>query len=174
MSENAEATEKVAEKKPAKKAAKKAPAKKAAPRKPAVKKAAKKRAAKPATAAAPATAKRGRPAGKKAAKRVAGVRRGKKGAKQFAYLLLTAQDDGSQKASTMNGPFATEANALDDARPGAALRDQVLAQARSVAQARTPAPPLPRPSEVISASVASPRFLAIGPPQALLSSDQKM
>ena len=111
MSENAEATEKkVAKKKPAKKAAKKS-----APRKPAVKKAAKKRAAKPATAAAPATAKRGRPAGKKAAKRVAGVRRGKKGAKQFAYLLLTAQEDGSQKASTMNGPFATEANALDDA-----------------------------------------------------------
>ena len=116
MSENAKATEKVAKKKkPAKKAAKKAPAKKAAPRKPAVKKAAKKRAAKPATAAAPATAKRGRPAGKKAAKRVAGVRRGKKGAKQFAYLLLTAQEDGSQKASSMNGPFATEANALDDA-----------------------------------------------------------
>ena len=111
MSENAEATEKkVAKKKPAKKAAKKS-----APRKPAVKKAAKKRAAKPATAAAPATAKRGRPAGKKAAKRVAGVRRGKKGAKQFAYLLLTTQDDGSQKASSMNGPFATEANALDDA-----------------------------------------------------------
>ena len=115
MSENAEATEKVAKKKPAKKAAKKAPAKKAAPRRPAVKKAAKKRAAKPATAAAPATAKRGRPAGKKAAKRVAGVRRGKKGAKQFAYLLLTAQEDGSQKASSMNGPFATESNALDDA-----------------------------------------------------------
>ena len=110
MSENAEATEKVAKKKPAEKAAKKS-----APRKPAVKKAAKKRAAKPATAAAPATAKRGRPAGKKAAKRVAGVRRGKKGAKQFAYLLLTAQEDGSQKASTMNGPFATESNALDDA-----------------------------------------------------------
>ena len=110
MSENAEATEKVAKKKPAKKAAKKS-----APRKPAVKKVAKKRAAKPATAAAPATAKRGRPAGKKAAKRVAGVRRGKKGAKQFAYLLLTAQEDGSQKASSMNGPFATESNALDDA-----------------------------------------------------------
>ena len=43
------------------------------------------------------------------------MRRGKKGAKQFAYLLLTAQEDGSQKASAMNGPFATEANALDDA-----------------------------------------------------------
>ena len=115
MSENAEAAEaKVAKKKPAKKAAKKAPAKKAA-RKPAAKKAAKKAAAKPATAAAPAAKKRGRPAGKKAAKRVAGGRRGKKGAKQFAYLLLTTQDDGSQKASSMNGPFATEANALDDA-----------------------------------------------------------
>jgi hypothetical protein len=115
MSENAEAAEaKVAKKKPAKKAAKKAPAKKAA-RKPAAKKAAKKAAAKPATAAAPAAKKRGRPAGKKAAKRVAGGRRGKKGAKQFAYLLLTAQEDGSQKASSMNGPFASEANALDDA-----------------------------------------------------------
>ena len=111
MSENAEATEKkVAKKKPAKKAAKKS-----APRKPAVKKAAKKRAAKPATAAAPAAKRRGRPAGKKAAKRVAGGRRGKKGAKQFAYLLLTAQEDGTQKASSMNGPFASEANALDDA-----------------------------------------------------------
>ena len=110
MSENAEATEKVAKKKPAKKAAKKS-----APRKPAVKKAAKKRAAKPATAAASATAKRGRPAGKKAATKRTGTRRGKKGAKQFAYLLLTAQEDGSQKASAMNGPFATEANALDDA-----------------------------------------------------------
>ena len=114
MSENAEATEaKVAKKKPAKKAAKKAPAKKAA-RKPAAKKAAKKAATKPATAAAPAK-KRGRPAGKKTAARKVGVRRGKKGAKQFAYLLLTAQEDGSQKASTMNGPFATESNALDDA-----------------------------------------------------------
>ena len=96
MSETAETTEKVAKKATTKKVAAK-------------------RAAKPATAAAPATAKRGRPAGEKAAKRVAGVRRGKKGAKQFAYLLLTAQEDGSQKASAMNGPFATEANALDDA-----------------------------------------------------------
>lgn len=113
MSENAEATEKVAKKKPAKKAAKKAPAKKAAARKPAAKKVAKKRAAKPATAAAPA-AKRGRPAAKKAARKV-GVRRGKKGAKQFAYLLLTQQEDGTQKAGTMNGPFASEGNALDDA-----------------------------------------------------------
>ena len=114
MSENAEATEKVAKKKPAKKAAKKAAAKKAA-RKPAAKKTVKKAAAKPATAAAPAAKKRGRPAGKKAAKRVAGGRRGKKGAKQFAYLLLTTQEDGTQKASSMNGPFASEANALDDA-----------------------------------------------------------
>jgi hypothetical protein len=43
------------------------------------------------------------------------VRRGKKGAKQFAYLLLTQQEDGTQKAGTMNGPFASEGNALDDA-----------------------------------------------------------
>ena len=69
---------------------------------------------KPAKKAAKKSAPR-KPAVKKAAKRVAGVRRGKKGAKQFAYLLLTAQEDGSQKASTMNGPFATESNALDDA-----------------------------------------------------------
>ena len=115
MSENAEATEgKVAKKPATKKPAKKAAPKKAA-RKPAAKKVAKKAAAKPATATAPAAKKRGRPAGKKAAKRAAGGRRGKKGAKQFAYLLLTAQDDGTQKASTMNGPFATESNALDDA-----------------------------------------------------------
>jgi hypothetical protein len=114
MSENAEATEaKVAKKRPAKKATKKAaPAKKTA-RKAAAKKAPAKRVAKKAEAAAPA--KRGRPAGKKTAARKVGVRRGKKGAKQFAYLLLTAQEDGSQKASTMNGPFATEGNALDDA-----------------------------------------------------------
>jgi hypothetical protein len=38
-----------------------------------------------------------------------------------------------------------EANALDDARPGAALRKQVLAHARSVAQARTPAAPVLKP-----------------------------
>ncbi|AHB12225.1 hypothetical protein Salvo_25 [Xylella phage Salvo] len=108
MSENAEATEaKVAKKRPAKKAAKKTA------RKAAAKKAPAKRVAKKAEAAAPA--KRGRPAGKKTAARKVGVRRGKKGAKQFAYLLLTAQEDGSQKASTMNGPFATEGNALDDA-----------------------------------------------------------
>ena len=114
MSENAEATEgKVAKKRAAaKKATKKAPAKTA--RKAAAKKAPAKRAAKKTEAAAPAK-KRGRPAGKKTAARKVGVRRGKKGAKQFAYLLLTAQEDGSQKASAMNGPFATEANALDDA-----------------------------------------------------------
>ena len=96
MSETAETTEKVAKKA----TTKKAPAK---------------RAAKSVTAAAPVTKKRGRPAGKKAATKRTGTRRGKKGAKQFAYLLLTAQEDGSQKASTMNGPFATESNALDDA-----------------------------------------------------------
>ena len=114
MSENAEATEgKVAKKRTAaKKATKKAPAKTA--RKAAAKKAPAKRAAKKTEAAAPAK-KRGRPAGTKTAARKVGVRRGKKGAKQFAYLLLTAQEDGSQKASAMNGPFATEANALDDA-----------------------------------------------------------
>ncbi|MFZ2826659.1 MAG: hypothetical protein WA007_13415, partial [Hydrogenophaga sp.] len=39
-----------------------------------------------------------------------------------------------------------EANALDDARPGAALRDQVLAHALSVAQARTTAAPVVKPS----------------------------
>ena len=115
MSENAETTEKVAKKATTKKApAKKAAAKKPAAKKPA-KKAAAKRAAKPATAAAPAAKKRGRPAGKKAATKRTGVRRGKKGAKQFAYLLLTAREDGTQKASSMNGPFASEANALDDA-----------------------------------------------------------
>lgn len=101
MSENAEATEgKVAKKRAAaKKATKKTPAK---------------RAAKKTEAAAPAKT-RGRPAGKKTAARKVGVRRGKKGAKQFAYLLLTAQEDSSQKAVTLNGPFATESNALDDA-----------------------------------------------------------
>lgn len=109
MTENAETTEKVAKKRPAKKAAtKKTPA-----RKPAAKKAAApaKRAAK--KAAAPAKP-RGRPPGKKTARK-ASTRRTKKGAKQFAYLLLTTQEDGTQKASSMNGPFATEGNALDDA-----------------------------------------------------------
>lgn len=60
--------------------------------------------------AAPAT-KRGRPAGKKTVSK----RRVKKEAKRFAYLLLTPQEDGTQKASTMNGPFSTEGAALDDA-----------------------------------------------------------
>lgn len=115
MSENAEATEaKVAKKKPAKKAAKKPAAKKAAVRKPAAKKAATKRAAKPATAAAPATKKRGRPAAKKAATKRTGTRRGKKGAKQFAYILLNVVE-GETKASGMQGPFSTEADALADA-----------------------------------------------------------
>lgn len=103
MTENAETTEKVAKKRPAKKAA----TKKAAARKPAAKKA-----AKPAATEAPK--RRGRPPGKKTARKTT-ARRGKKAVKQFAYLLLTAQEDGSQKASAMNGPFATEATALDDA-----------------------------------------------------------
>lgn len=109
MTETAEATPEVEKRKPAvaKKPAKKAPAK-TTPKKTAKKAVdvfiTKKPSDKPARKAA---AKRGRPAGK--------GRRGKKGAKQFAYLLLTAQEDGSQKASAMNGPFATEANALDDA-----------------------------------------------------------
>lgn len=109
MSENAE-TEKKVTKKPAKKAAKKAatkrPAKKAAAaRKPAAKKA--DAPAKPARKAAKKTAGRGRPAG---------VRRGKKGAKQFAYLLITpGKEAGEVVTSSINGPFATEANALDDA-----------------------------------------------------------
>lgn len=122
MTENADAA---VEKKAAKKAVKKAPAKKAAPKKVAAKKAAKaapKKAAKKSAAsttarsaaagakATRAPGKRGRPAGKKT-----GVRRGKKGAKQYAYLLLTPQEDGTQKASGMQGPFITEAGALEDA-----------------------------------------------------------
>jgi len=115
MTENADAA---VEKKAAKKAVKKAPAKKAAPKKVAAKKAAKaapkkrvaKKAAAPKKAVAAPAAKRGRPAGKKT-----GVRRGKKAAKQFAYLLLTPQEDGTQKASGMQGPFITEAGALEDA-----------------------------------------------------------
>lgn len=63
--------------------------------------------------------KRGRPAGKKAEAAAPAKKRGrpagKKSAKQFAYMLLTTQEDGSQKASALNGPFATESNALDDA-----------------------------------------------------------
>jgi hypothetical protein len=110
-----------------KKAVKKTPAKKAAPKKTkatgtaaakprakkliAAKKAVKKAAPKKVAADAP---KRGRPPGKKAAKKT-GVRRGKKGAKQFAYLLMTAQEDGTQKAGGMQGPFITEAGALEDA-----------------------------------------------------------
>lgn len=113
MSATAEAVTE-ATKKAAKKAVKKTPAKKAAPKKVAAKKAAKaapkKRVAKKAAAPKTASAKRGRPAGKKT-----GVRRGKKGAKQYAYLLLTTQEDGTQKASAMNGPFASENDALDDA-----------------------------------------------------------
>lgn len=109
MSENAEATEgKVAKKRAAaKKATKKAPAKTA-------RKAAPKKTAKKAVDVFITKKPSDKPA-RKAAARKAGVRRGKKGAKQFAYLLLTAQEDGSQKASAMNGPFATESNALDDA-----------------------------------------------------------
>lgn len=115
MSETAETTEKVAKKKPAKKAA----PKKAAAKKPAAKKTVK-RAAKPAVAAAdkPAkkTAKRGRPAAKKTARK-AGVRRGKKGAKQYAYQLLNPVQEGSTetKAGALNGPFSSEKDALDDA-----------------------------------------------------------
>lgn len=102
MSENTEATAAAPAKKrgspPGKKAEAAAPAKKRG-RPP----------GKNAEAAAPAK-KRGRPPGKKR-----GRPAGKKNAKQFAYLLLTTQEDGSQKASAMNGPFATESNALDDA-----------------------------------------------------------
>lgn len=75
-------------------------------------------AGKKADAVAPAK-KRGRPAGKKAEAAAPAKKRGrpagKKSAKQFAYMLLTTQEDGSQKASALNGPFATESNALDDA-----------------------------------------------------------
>lgn len=111
MSENTEATAAAPAKKRGRPAGKKAEA--AAP--------AKKRGRPPgkkAEAAAPAK-KRGRPAGKKAEAAAPAKKRGrpagKKSAKQFAYLLLTTQEDGSQKASAMNGPFATESNALDDA-----------------------------------------------------------
>lgn len=118
-----EATKKAAKKTAVKKTPKKAAPKKVAAKKTskaAPKKVAKKSAAsttaRSAAAGAKATrspggsGKRGRPAGKKT-----GTRRVKKGAKQFAYLLLTAQDDGSQKASSMQGPFITEAGALEDA-----------------------------------------------------------
>jgi len=118
MTENADATVATkAKKAPAKKAVKKAAPKKAAPKKVAAKKATKaapkKRVAAKKTAAdAP---KRGRPPGKKTAAKKTGVRRGKKGAKQFAYLLLTPQEDGTQKAGGMQGPFTTEGGALEDA-----------------------------------------------------------
>lgn len=117
MTEEAETAVAAVKKKPAKKAVKKPAAKKAAPAKKAAKK--KKTVAKkssttaasaaPAAKATTARGKRGRPAAKKT-----GARRGKKG-KQFAYLLLTPQEDGSQKASTINGPFSSDKDALDDA-----------------------------------------------------------
>lgn len=115
-----EATKKAVKKTPAKKTGTKKPpvkdraAKKVASKtvtKKAAKAAPKKVATKKAAADAP---KRGRPPGKKVAKKT-GVRRGKKGAKQFAYLLLTAQEDGTQKAGGVQGPFITEAGALEDA-----------------------------------------------------------
>lgn len=108
MSENAEATEKAAKKTTKKKAA----AKKAAPKKPAKKAAAVKQ-----NVEAPAK-KRGRPAGKKTgrpASKKAGKRRGKKPAKQFAYMLLTRKEDDTMQAGALNGPFASEKDALDDA-----------------------------------------------------------
>lgn len=112
MTENAETTEKVAKKKAAKKKA--APA-----RKPAAKKATKKTARKaPArekpAVAAPETKKRGRPAGKKTARKASANGRRKK-VKQFAYMLLTPQEGGEMKAGQINGPFASEKDALDDA-----------------------------------------------------------
>ena len=120
MTENADATVATkAKKAPAKKAVKKT-TKKAAPKKVAAKAAPKKVAAKAApkkvvakkTADAP---KRGRPPGKKTAAKKTGVRRSKKGAKQYAYLLLTPQEDGTPKSGGMQGPFSTEAGALEDA-----------------------------------------------------------
>lgn len=116
MTEEAEtAAVVVAKKKPAKKAVKKPAAKKAAPAKKAVAKPAAKKAVaadKPArkAPAKKAAGKRGRPAAKKT-----GTRRSKKNAKQFAYMLLTPQEDGSQKASSINGPFSSDKDALDDA-----------------------------------------------------------
>ena len=111
MTENADATVATkAKKAPAKKAVKKT-TKKAAPKKVAAKAAPKKVVAKK-TADAP---KRGRPPGKKTAAKKTGVRRSKKGAKQYAYLLLTPQEDGTPKSGGMQGPFSTEAGALEDA-----------------------------------------------------------
>lgn len=108
MSENAENEGKVA-KKATKKNGAKRPAKKAA-KKTARKAPAKKKAA----VAAPETKKRGRPAGKKVARKAATNGRRKK-VKQFAYMLLTPQEGGELKAGTINGPFASEKDALDDA-----------------------------------------------------------
>ena len=108
MSENAEAVTKAAKKatKKAAKTARKAPAKK---------RPAKKAASKP-TPVARKT--RGRPAGKKTAKKVArkstNGRRTKR-SKQYAYMLLTPQESGEMKAGSINGPFGTEKDALDDA-----------------------------------------------------------
>lgn len=120
MTEEAETAAVVAKKKPAKKAVKKPAAKKAAPAKKAAKKTVAKKSSTTAVSAAPAAkattargkkaaGKRGRPAKK------TGARRSKKNAKQFAYMLLTPQEDGSQKASTINGPFSSDKDALDDA-----------------------------------------------------------
>lgn len=115
MTEEAETAVAAVKKKPAKKAVKKPAAKKAAPAKKAVKKPAAKKAVaadKPArkAPAKKAAGKRGRPAAKKT-----GARRGKKG-KQFAYLLLTpGENPGEVKASTINGPFSSDKDALDDA-----------------------------------------------------------
>lgn len=116
MTEEAETAAVVAKKKPAKKAVKKPAAKKAAPAKKPARTAAKKATtaavtkSTPAKAAKKAAGKRGRPAAKKT-----GTRRSKKNAKQFAYMLLTPQEDGSQKASSINGPFSSDKDALDDA-----------------------------------------------------------
>jgi hypothetical protein len=97
--------------KPAK--AKKPAAKKAA--KKATKRVAKKPAKKAAKeAAAPVAAEAKKPR-KAAAKRVVKPRRGKKGAKQHAYQLLTVGEGGATTASSLNGPFGSEKDALDDA-----------------------------------------------------------
>lgn len=105
MTENAETTAEVTKKRATKKAA----AKKAT-----TKKAATKRAAKTATAAAETPKRRGRPPGKKTARK-ATTRRTKKAAKQYAYLLLTPGENGSVTAGPISGPFTTDTDALDDA-----------------------------------------------------------
>jgi len=112
-------TENDTAKKPAKKKAKAPAAKKPAnTKKPA------KKTEKPAVEAATPAKKRGRPAGTKNSTegkkrgRPAGKRRGrkgKKGDKQIAYLLLTKAADGKMTAGALNGPFASEKDALDDA-----------------------------------------------------------